>query len=89
MNVVVGKALKAETPVIGERMRSVVFRPYWNIPPSIALEETLPAVVRSGSGSDPGPATPSGSSSSSSRTTRTSTCTAPPRRPSSPRSAAT
>jgi len=44
MNVVVGKALKTETPVIGERMRSVVFRPYWNIPPSIALEETLPAV---------------------------------------------
>ena len=44
MNVVVGKALKTQTPVIGERMRSVVFRPYWNIPSSIALEETLPTV---------------------------------------------
>jgi murein L,D-transpeptidase YcbB/YkuD len=43
MNVVVGRALRTETPVIGERMRFVVFRPYWNIPPSIAREETLPA----------------------------------------------
>jgi murein L,D-transpeptidase YcbB/YkuD len=44
MNVVVGKALRTETPVIGELMRSAVFRPYWNVPPSIEVEETLPAV---------------------------------------------
>jgi murein L,D-transpeptidase YcbB/YkuD len=49
MKVVVGKALDTQTPVFGEQMRYVVFRPYWNVPYSIAIKETLPAIER-----DPG-----------------------------------
>jgi murein L,D-transpeptidase YcbB/YkuD len=43
MNVVVGRALRTQTPVIREQMKYLVFRPYWNIPPSILRNETLPA----------------------------------------------
>ena len=43
MKVVVGNALKTQTPVFAEPMRYVVFRPYWNIPYSIAVKEILPA----------------------------------------------
>jgi murein L,D-transpeptidase YcbB/YkuD len=46
MKIVVGKALDTQTPVFGERMRYVVFRPYWNVPYSIAVKETLPAIER-------------------------------------------
>lgn len=49
MKVVVGKALCSRTPVFGEEMTHLVFRPYWNVPPSIARRETLPAARR-----DPG-----------------------------------
>ncbi len=38
-----------ETPVFSEQMTHVVLSPYWNIPPSIAAGETLPAVA-----ADPG-----------------------------------
>ena len=34
-----------ETPVFSEQMTHVVLSPYWNIPPSIAEGETLPAVA--------------------------------------------
>jgi murein L,D-transpeptidase YcbB/YkuD len=34
-----------ETPVFSEQMTHVVLSPYWNIPPSIAQGETLPAVA--------------------------------------------
>ncbi len=40
---VVGKAGN-ETPIFSQRMTHVVMSPYWNIPPKIALDETLPAV---------------------------------------------
>ncbi|HWW18192.1 MAG TPA: L,D-transpeptidase family protein [Candidatus Saccharimonadales bacterium] len=46
MNVVVGKAYKHSTPVFTEKMQYLVFRPYWNVPPSIARGELLPAVQR-------------------------------------------
>jgi murein L,D-transpeptidase YcbB/YkuD len=46
MGVIVGRALNTQTPVFVEEMRSVIFRPYWNIPWSIARAETLPAVER-------------------------------------------
>jgi len=46
MNVVVGRALRTQTPVIREEMKHVVFRPYWNIPASILRNETLPALRR-------------------------------------------
>ena len=33
-----------ETPIFSERMTHVVLSPYWNIPPKIAIDETMPAV---------------------------------------------
>jgi murein L,D-transpeptidase YcbB/YkuD len=42
---IVGKA-GDETPVFSESMTHVVFSPYWNIPPTIAADETLPAAER-------------------------------------------
>ena len=33
-----------ETPIFSERMTHVVMSPYWNIPPKIAADETMPAV---------------------------------------------
>jgi len=46
MNVIVGKALRHETPVFAKDMRYVVFRPYWNVPPSIQRSEIVPAIAR-------------------------------------------
>lgn len=45
MNVIVGqKALDTRTPVFIEQMRYVIFRPYWNVPPSILRNEVLPEI---------------------------------------------
>ena len=44
--VIVGKALDTETPVFVEEMRYLIFRPFWNIPPSIAQDETVPAIEK-------------------------------------------
>ena len=49
MKVVIGKALRHSTPLFDETMRYIEFSPYWNIPPSIARSETIPAIKR-----DPG-----------------------------------
>ncbi len=49
MEVIVGRAMRSETPVFVEQMEEVVFWPYWNVPRSIVLGEVLPAVDR-----DPG-----------------------------------
>jgi murein L,D-transpeptidase YcbB/YkuD len=46
MNVIVGKALRHETPVFERDMRFVVFRPYWNVPPGIQRSEIVPAIQR-------------------------------------------
>jgi murein L,D-transpeptidase YcbB/YkuD len=46
MNVIVGKALRHETPVFQKDMQYVVFRPYWNVPPSIQRSEIVPAIQR-------------------------------------------
>jgi murein L,D-transpeptidase YcbB/YkuD len=46
MRVVVGKALRTETPVFSRNMTYVVFRPYWNVPPSIRGGEIVPAIER-------------------------------------------
>ena len=46
MNVVVGKAYDHSTPVFEEKMAYVVFRPYWNVPYSIAKAEYLSRVAR-------------------------------------------
>jgi murein L,D-transpeptidase YcbB/YkuD len=42
MRVVTGKSAGHETPLFMEQMRYVVFRPYWNPPPSILRKEILP-----------------------------------------------
>jgi murein L,D-transpeptidase YcbB/YkuD len=44
MRVVVGKR-GDETPLFSDEMETVVFSPYWNVPETIALEETAPAVA--------------------------------------------
>ena len=44
MRVVVGKA-DTPTPIFHDRMTYLVFSPYWNVPPSIAEGETLPALL--------------------------------------------
>jgi murein L,D-transpeptidase YcbB/YkuD len=41
MRVIVGRAVDTETPIFDEWMRFVVFRPYWNVPSSIARKELL------------------------------------------------
>jgi murein L,D-transpeptidase YcbB/YkuD len=46
MNVIVGKALRHETPVFDEDMKYIVFRPYWNVTPSIQRWEIVPAIQR-------------------------------------------
>ncbi len=44
MNVVDGKSDDPthNTPVIADQMKYLVFRPYWNVPPSIAKKEIIP-----------------------------------------------
>lgn len=46
MNVIVGKALDTRTPVLLEDLRRIEFRPYWNVPPSIARKEIVPRLRR-------------------------------------------
>jgi len=41
MKVVVGKAYHHHTPVFANEIRSVIFRPYWNVPQSILEAELL------------------------------------------------
>ena len=46
MRVVVGKAGRTPTPVFIAQMRTLVFRPYWNVPRSITVKEMLPKIRR-------------------------------------------
>ena len=47
MKIVVGKAYgRHNTPVFSDTMEYVVFRPYWEVPPSITRAEMVPHVVR-------------------------------------------
>ena len=45
MRVVTGKP-QSPTPIFSDEMQTVVFSPYWNVPPDIAREETIPALMR-------------------------------------------
>lgn len=49
MNVIVGRAVRTQTPVFADEMTHLIFRPYWNVPRSILANEVLPAMER-----DPG-----------------------------------
>ena len=42
MKIVVGKAYQHKTPVFANQIKSVLFRPYWNVPLSIQRAEILP-----------------------------------------------
>jgi len=46
MRVVVGKAMRNQTPVFSRDMTYVVLRPYWNVPPGIFGRDVLPAIKR-------------------------------------------
>ena len=46
MEVVVGKAYQHRTPVFADYMRYVIFRPYWEVPASIAEAELIPKMAR-------------------------------------------
>ena len=46
MKVIIGKALNTQTPLFDEDMKMIEFSPYWNIPPSIAKNETIPAIKK-------------------------------------------
>jgi murein L,D-transpeptidase YcbB/YkuD len=44
MRVVVGER-ETPTPILSDEMQNIVFSPYWNIPESIAADETLPVLL--------------------------------------------
>lgn len=46
MPVVVGKAMRTQTPVLDEDMKYMVFWPYWNVPPSILRSEIIPKISK-------------------------------------------
>jgi len=46
MRVVVGKAMRTETPVFSRDMTYVVFRPYWVVPPGIMRRQIVPAIEK-------------------------------------------
>ncbi|HEV8253669.1 MAG TPA: L,D-transpeptidase family protein [Vicinamibacteria bacterium] len=45
MRVITGRT-ESPTPVFSQPMQEVIFRPYWNVPPGIAANEIVPAVLR-------------------------------------------
>jgi len=45
MRVVVGKR-ETPTPIFNDEMTYIVFSPYWNVPPDIAANETLPETLK-------------------------------------------
>ncbi len=46
MDVVVGEAFDHETPLFSGSLKRVIFSPYWDVPPSIAVKELLPKARR-------------------------------------------
>jgi L,D-transpeptidase YcbB len=46
MPVVVGRAMRSETPVMAEDMKYLIFWPYWNVPPSILRHEMVPKITK-------------------------------------------
>lgn len=46
MKVIVGQSLDTRTPLMHEDLRSIEFKPYWNVPISIARQELVPRLRR-------------------------------------------
>jgi L,D-transpeptidase YcbB len=46
MRVVVGKALKNQTPVLMAQMSYIEFMPFWNVPKNILKDEIIPKLLR-------------------------------------------
>jgi L,D-transpeptidase YcbB len=46
MKIVVGRAYRHQTPVFAREMKFVIFRPYWEVPPSIQRAELVPRAAR-------------------------------------------
>ncbi len=46
MGVIVGKAYGHKSPVFQKEMRYVVFRPYWEVPPTIQRSEMIPRIEK-------------------------------------------
>ena len=46
MRAIVGQAIEHQTPVFADKMQSVVFRPYWNVPETIQKRELVPLLRR-------------------------------------------
>ncbi len=46
MRVVVGKAVRLETPLFRGDLKEVIFHPYWNVPLSIQRQELIPELLR-------------------------------------------
>lgn len=46
MPVVVGRAMRTQTPVLEEEMKYLIIWPYWNVPPSILRTEIVPKIAK-------------------------------------------
>jgi murein L,D-transpeptidase YcbB/YkuD len=46
MPVVVGRAMRTQTPVLAEEMKYLIIWPYWNVPPSILRAEIVPKIAK-------------------------------------------
>ena len=46
MKVIVGRAMRTQTPVFANEMKYVIFRPYWLVPTSILRNELIPKARR-------------------------------------------
>jgi L,D-transpeptidase YcbB len=46
MRIVVGKAMRTQTPVFSAEMTHVIMRPYWNVPRGILRNEIIPDIQR-------------------------------------------
>jgi murein L,D-transpeptidase YcbB/YkuD len=44
--VIVGRAVRTRTPVFVDALERIIFRPFWNVPPSIVRNEIGPAMRR-------------------------------------------
>lgn len=46
MNVIVGRSKLTQTPIMDGEIQNIEFSPYWNVPRSIVISETLPRLRR-------------------------------------------